>query len=1050
VIDVAKPKTIFAADLFCGAGGTSTGMLEAMNELGMTAQLLAINHWEVAIATHSLNHPEVMHRCESVDGADPRLLVPGGRLDLLWASPECFVADTMILTDQGLVPIQDVVVGMQVLSHMGVWRRVTSTMSKTAETIIVKGQGHAGLETTSEHPFLARRQGQSWDNSIQQYRRTFSDPEWIVAGDLTSTTTRWATPTSYEKLSIPSVGGRPMPLEDPDFWWLVGRWVADGTVRLRPEGGAEICICAGDHDADAVWDRLQKWQPLGPQRAIAGELRWRRRRVRTAWLFEAGHQCLAMWLVQHFGKLAHGKKIPAWLLSADSSVRSSFLTGYLSGDGHIGPRKSSASTVSKNLAIGIRLLVETLGFRAGLSFNKQHTHTIEGRKVNVRDIWTVRWETVASARSAFEENGHAWSLVKSIAPTGETKPVYNLSVEIDESYVADGIVVHNCTGHSNARGGKPTNEQSRATAWHVLRWAEALDISVILVENVPEFRKWGPLHTQCTCKVPPSVEPFPTFQEWYAKTKDLGGTRKEYLELKKLHGKHETACLFGKPIKAKEGTYYRNFLRNLRVLGYQVDERLLNAADYGDATTRIRLFIQAKKGKRPSWPAPTHLASDGLGLYPDAQKWRTAREIIDWKLKGQSIYDRKKPLAPNTMARIYAGLRKFCGLPFIVHQFSEQGPRSVDVPLGAITTTSRGVGVAESFIVNMKGKSDAADIDRPLPTQTGTAHLYKADAWIVPQFGEREGQSPRTHSIDAPLPSPTSHGAGALVEAFVIGAGGPTGSGRPQSINKPLGTVLSDDHHALIDPFLVKFYEGSDAVSIDKPVPAITANYEHLGLAEPFLVVLRNHCDARSIDGPIPALTANGGHIGIADACIVPVTHQGGEERSHSVDMPLPAITGAHRGELALIQPYLTKYHGSHRGRTDGDDRVLSVDNPVPAIDTSNRVAVAEPFLVHYCNGGDAHSVDEPLHTQTTRDRFALVAPQFVEALGIDKGDIVGWLDIRFRMLQPHELAAAMGFPKGYKFSGNREAQIKQIGNAVCVNLAKELVKAALGVGAAA
>lgn len=117
------------ADLFCGAGGTSTGCLRAVRELGAELDLVAINHWETAIATHTLNHPFARHFCINLDAANPAAIVEGGRLDLLLASPECFPAGTLILSDRGLVPIEDVVIGARVLTHQGRWQPVTEVMS---------------------------------------------------------------------------------------------------------------------------------------------------------------------------------------------------------------------------------------------------------------------------------------------------------------------------------------------------------------------------------------------------------------------------------------------------------------------------------------------------------------------------------------------------------------------------------------------------------------------------------------------------------------------------------------------------------------------------------------------------------------------------------------------------------------------------------------------------------------------------------------------------------------------------------------------------------
>lgn len=171
-----------------------------------------------------------------------------------------------------------------------------------------------------------------------------------------------------------------------------------------------------------------------------------------------------------------------------------------------------------------------------------------------------------------------------------------------------------CTHHSNARGGRPINDQSRASAWHILRWAEALRIDNILVENVREFQSWGPIGTN------------------------------------------------GRPLKSRRGETYRAFLQALRSLGYEVQDRILNAADFGDPTTRERLFILARRGRAPiSWPVPTHTAIAGKTLFGKTQAWRAAREIIDWSIPGQSIFTRKRPLAPATLARMAVGLQKFGG-----------------------------------------------------------------------------------------------------------------------------------------------------------------------------------------------------------------------------------------------------------------------------------------------------------------------------------------------------------------------------------------------------
>lgn len=92
---------LYAADLFCGGGGTSTGLAQACEETGRDLDLLAINHWPVAVETHKRNHPNARHLCERLEAVRPEDLIPGGTLDILVASPECFTEDALVLTKRG-------------------------------------------------------------------------------------------------------------------------------------------------------------------------------------------------------------------------------------------------------------------------------------------------------------------------------------------------------------------------------------------------------------------------------------------------------------------------------------------------------------------------------------------------------------------------------------------------------------------------------------------------------------------------------------------------------------------------------------------------------------------------------------------------------------------------------------------------------------------------------------------------------------------------------------------------------------------------------------
>ncbi len=185
-----------------------------------------------------------------------------------------------------------------------------------------------------------------------------------------------------------------------------------------------------------------------------------------------------------------------------------------------------------------------------------------------------------------------------------------------------------CTHHSKAKGGAPTRDRKiRALAWVVEKWAREVSPMVIALENVEEFKHWGPLDAK------------------------------------------------GKIIKAHKGDTFRAFVRRLKRLGYKVEWKELRACDYGAPTIRKRLFLIARRDGLPIvWPEPTH----GPGLIP----YRTAADIIDWSIPCPSIFERKRPLVKNTMRRIAKGIQRYvidAADPFIVHGGCER--RWLNLPL---------------------------------------------------------------------------------------------------------------------------------------------------------------------------------------------------------------------------------------------------------------------------------------------------------------------------------------------------------------------------------
>lgn len=210
-------------------------------------------------------------------------------------------------------------------------------MTDIKNTVVVKGQGHIGLETTIEHPFYTRKRRKLHRPVNRNYHR-FEETCWTTPKEMTRQSF-WATPSEIESLPVPEIKGRGFALS-LELLWLVGLWLAEGTVRIRRTGG-EITISAGNSEVEKIKKQLNVFAKQN-NRAGHSELHWRIRKVRTATLFETAHLGLAHWLVNNFGKLAKGKRLPAWVYGLSNEQKTALLKGYLQGDGHLERSESNS------------------------------------------------------------------------------------------------------------------------------------------------------------------------------------------------------------------------------------------------------------------------------------------------------------------------------------------------------------------------------------------------------------------------------------------------------------------------------------------------------------------------------------------------------------------------------------------------------------------------------------------------------------------------------------------------------------------------------------
>lgn len=399
-----------------------------------------------------------------------------------------------------------------------------------------------------------------------------------------------------------------------------------------------------------------------------------------------------------------------------------------------------------------------------------------------------------------------------------------------------------CKHFSKAKGGKPKDKFIRGLAWVACRWAGLVRPRVIMLENVEEFKTWGPLN----------------------------------------RGHH--------PIKAKQGKTFEKFVKQLTDLGYEVQFKELVAADYGAPTMRKRFFMIARCDGRPIvWPKPTHAPADSEEVKAGLLKpYVGAYTQLDFSLPCPSIFDTSeeikekygiravRPLAPKTMERIARGLKKYV------------------------------IDNAEPFIVQVNhsgAKSDyCKSANEPLNTVTGKHGFGIVEPYMV-QIGQTGFTADRSKDVREPLTTIVSKNEHCLISPTLIQYHSETTdkSVRGQSIKDPIMTVDSSNRYGLVTSFLHKYYDGGykgAGESVENPLPTVTA-WDHNSVVTANLIQMNNHCDGRDIRDPIPTITAGDGHFGEVRAFLIKYYGQG---IGQNIKEPLDTVTARDRFGLVTIE----------------------------------------------------------------------------------------------------------------------------------------------------
>jgi DNA (cytosine-5)-methyltransferase 1 len=395
-----------------------------------------------------------------------------------------------------------------------------------------------------------------------------------------------------------------------------------------------------------------------------------------------------------------------------------------------------------------------------------------------------------------------------------------------------------CTHFSRAKGGKPVDKNIRGLAWVTIRWALKVRPRVIMLENVPEIRTWGPLGADNKPIKERAGETFDSFIK--ALTTGIPHDHPAFTEM--------CTTLEISPDSPEAAMLEQG-------LSYNAEYRILRSCDYGAPTTRTRFYLIARcDGKPIVFPPPTH--GNGKGLKP----YHTAAECIDWSIPAQSIFERDKPLAENTLRRIARGIEKFVinnPEPFIVTvNHSGEGFRGqkADEPLGTVTAKNGYGVVTPTIMCNNTGNAGAA-VDTPLPTVTTGNRNYMVAPSLIQYHSETANDEVRGQELNEPLMTVDTSPRYALSVAHIMKNYGGNYAGSGSGVDKPLDTVTAKDHNSLVTAHILTLRNGMDGQPADQPLTTVSAGGSHHAEVQAFLVKYFSNGTAKPVDSPLDTVT---------------------------------------------------------------------------------------------------------------------------------------------------------------------------------------------------
>ena len=457
-------------DIFAGVGGIRQGFEKNGHECIAFSEIdkYAIKAYKTMYGDDEIELGDVSQI------SDEELRKMYDETDIVVGGSPCFVAGTPVLTKEGYKPIEEVKKGDHVLTHTGSFQSVLMPMKRQAKGIYtIKTQGLPEVKATEEHPFLAVKKTRKYNSKTRNYEVFFSEEEWVLAKDLTK--------NHYIKIPVPKSNDNPLNITMQEAW-LIGRYIADGHYDNRKRNGRinsyfhNVIFSVGYEKIDEFKREIDEYHVCWTDHRTV-----KRARIGSARL---------LGLIMRCGKGAFNKHIPVEFLSLPNNLLEEIIRGYMSGDGNYSRKRKlySATTISPSLALSLSLAVnKTKSVYPSVTFyERAPTCVIEGRTVNQKGSWMVRWfdnpKKCYVHKNKIEET---YTPVRKIDFDSSWEgEVFNIEVENDNSYTVNNLAVHNCQAFSVA-GKKGGFEDTRGSLFfEYCRTIKHTQPKYFLFENV--------------------------------------------------------------------------------------------------------------------------------------------------------------------------------------------------------------------------------------------------------------------------------------------------------------------------------------------------------------------------------------------------------------------------------------------------------------------------------------------------------------------------------------------------------------------------------------